>query len=170
MTRAGGPLTTGTWRERLLPANPADLYGLIVASAVMAVASETGSFVEIVASVLFTGVVFWLAEVYSRVLFAHVQAPVAKTWARIRAAFAGSSGLVVAAVVPLLGLLVAGLLGAEPSVAANAGLLVATALLFWLGWVAAGHAERHGMRRFGSAAVTAALGLVMIALKSLLHH
>ncbi|WP_214368689.1 hypothetical protein [Pseudonocardia sp. H11422] len=158
------------WHDRLLPTTDADLYGLIVASAVMAVASETGSFVQIVVSVLVTGVVFWLAEVYARVLFEQVRSRSLSTRARIRAAFAGSAGLVWAAVVPLLGLLAAGLLGADPSTAANVGLSVATALLFWLGWVAAGRAGRPRLRRLGSATVTAALGAVMIVLKALLHH
>lgn len=77
--------------------------------------------------------------------------------------------MVSASFIPLGTLLVMGALGASVFVAVNVSLAVASMLLVGAGWTASRASGLRGWRLVMSTAVCGLFGLVMVALKNLLH-
>jgi len=147
------------------------IYGLILAMSVIAVSAEhdRSDAGRVGAAVLVTALVFWLAHVYAHLLGFGVSEERRLT----RAAFA--RGLrdhwsLVAVVVPLVLILVLGAIGVLPDqasiVAATIGGIVELA-------AAGGYAAiRRGagpLETAVSATIAAALGLLIVLLKALVH-
>ena len=77
--------------------------------------------------------------------------------------------LVEASYAPLVVVVAVRVLGGSTDAAINAGLLTATVMLAGFGWVAASRRGSAGFMRVATALLSASFGVVMIALKALLH-
>jgi len=75
--------------------------------------------------------------------------------------------MVSASFAPLLAVVIARLVGASTLVAANAGLVVAVALLAAHGWIAGRASKLRGRQLLLTTSLAIGLGLLMIALKDL---
>jgi hypothetical protein len=146
----------------------ASIYGTIVAASVMAAGAEDLSVGQICAAVLVTLVVYWAAETYSRIVAGRILASETASEA-VREHARHHWRIVTASYAPLAVLLLASLFGAGTSTAVLIALVFTTVLLVVLGWVAAGRAEMTGVARLVAASVAGVAGLVMIALKLVLH-
>lgn len=144
------------------------IYGTIVSGGVMAAAHIDRAAILSVA-VVGTLLIYWTAERYSRLVAERIHGGERPTWAHVREHLTSGWVFVTASFVPLGVLLLTRLTGASMSTAVLAGLCVSVVLLFLQGWRigASGHLDRS--ERFLVAAAAAAFGLLLIALKSLLH-
>ena len=145
----------------------AGIYGLIVTASVLAGVGATMGTAALAVAVFVTLLVYWLSEQYAE-LGEHVSGGHLPSWAHTRAALLKKWPMVTASYIPLATLLVARLLGAEPSTAAVIALIAITVMLMWYGWNAG---RASGLRRgpqLGMTLLAGALGLVMILLKGAL--
>ena len=108
---------------------------------------------------------YWLAEEYAELLGEQLEGGHLPTWADVRTALAATWPMVTASYIPLLAVILAHLLGASLSAAANAGLAVAIVLLMIYAWSAGRAAQLRGRQLLIITAAAAALGLLMIILK-----
>lgn len=141
------------------------IYGTIVTAGVLAAAGDRVSTPDLAISVLVTLVVYWVAEEYAEILGEHLAGGRLPTWRYARAALAATWPLVSASYLPLLLLVLAWLLGASPSAAANVGLAAAVVELMIYAWSAGRGAHLQGRQQAALTAAAAVLGLVMITLK-----
>lgn len=140
------------------------IYGTVVGTAAMAVASTHGTLTKMVVTVLVTVAVYWVAERYAEVLAAAVHGP-----RRIGEALRRGWPTVEAAYTPLVVLVGVSLVTGQLQAGVRAALGVSTAMLSGLGYLAA---RRSGATRpvaFAWAAGSAALGVAVIVLKTFLH-
>ncbi|MEV0150768.1 MULTISPECIES: hypothetical protein [unclassified Nonomuraea] len=142
------------------------VYGSLLAASVVAgsAAGAPSSVADLVVLLISTGVVFWIAHVYVR-LVEHGLHPL--TWRRIRAAGRADWPLAQAAFPPAMAAALASVLGLSDSVAAWVALGVAVATQ--VGWaVAAAVTVGSGKGVVVVSALTnLVLGLVVILLKTL---
>jgi hypothetical protein len=144
------------------------IYGTIVGTAAMAVASGHATLAEMVVTVVITVAVYWVAERYAEVLAAAVHGP-GRRRSRIAEALRRGWPTVEAAYTPLVVLVGISLVTGQLRTGVLAALGVSTAMLSALGYVAA---RRGGVGWPGAlawAAASAALGIVVIVLKTFLH-
>ena len=164
----------GRWRPRVAGTTGSvteAIYGLILATSVIAVSAEySSSDAGLVAvTVLVTGVVFWLAHVYARVLAWSITNHRMLTRSEMREALRHDWPL-VEVTVPLVLILS---LGVVDVVADKTAILAAT-LAALVELAAAGayaaHASGAGRRAtVASAVVAVALGSAVVLLKALVH-
>jgi hypothetical protein len=147
----------------------AAIYGLIVSGAVMAAAGEHGSVRDVAITVFITVLVYWAAESYADVLGEQVALGQRATWHRVQELLRQGWPLVEASFLPLIVLVFAWAFGASTTGAINTGLVANTLLLVALGWIAAAQSGRSQLGRIVSASIAGAFGVVMIAMKTLLH-
>jgi hypothetical protein len=157
-------------------ANPARaIYGTILVMAVITALSHDGSVTsaQLIAGVLATTLVFWIAHVYAEVLGRRVagegESDDRPRWAHVVAAARGEWPLVEAALLPVLCLLVGvvGLVetGTAVAIAIGAGVVE----LFAYG-IAAGRRLKLSLGGTVTVGViNGALGLVIVLLKVLVH-
>jgi positive regulator of sigma E activity len=146
----------------------AGIYGVIVSAAVMA-ASHENTAVAVALSVLFTLLVYWAAERYSRLVAERIHDGRRPTWNQVRTQLTTGWEIVSASTLPLVVLVVMALLGADLSVAVLAALGCSTLLLALAGWEMGRRGRLRPLERAASAGVAALFGLSMVALKALLH-
>jgi hypothetical protein len=143
-----------------------EIYGLIIASSVLAAGADDEDITHVALSVLVTLVVYWLAEAYAHSIAAwRVHGRRSRVFRELRSGWP----LVSASFIPLLAVMLTALFGASVGAAQVVGMICATVLLFGSGWVAARDNELAGYRRLLSGLLAASLGIVLIVLKSLLH-
>jgi hypothetical protein len=147
----------------------AAIYGLIVSGAVMAAAGEHGSTRDVAITVFVTVLVYWAAESYADVLGEQIAEERPSTWARSKELLRQGWPLVQASYVPLIVMLIAWAVGVSTTSAITAGLVTNALLLIALGWIAAAQSHSTVRARVGAAALAGAFGMVMIAIKTLLH-
>jgi hypothetical protein len=145
----------------------AGIYAAIITAAILDTAGDRLPTGALVAAVVITLLVYWLAEEYAELLGEQAAGGKLPSRAYVRGALAATWPMVSASFLPLLALVLARLAGASASVAANIGLAAAIMLLTAHGWLAGRAAKLRGWRLLLAASVAAALGLVMIALKDL---
>ena len=143
------------------------IYGAIITAAILATAGNELHTGALVATILITLVVYWLAEEYAELLGEQAEGGLVPTWDYIRGSLAASWPMVTASFAPLLVLVLARLAGATIPVADNVGLVMAIALLLVHGWSAARSAQLRGWQLAFATSVAVALGLVMVLLKDL---
>jgi hypothetical protein len=153
-------------------ANPARaIYGTILVMAVITAISHDKGIGpgEIIAAVAATTVVFWLAHVYAEVLGARMEGETGPVMANIRAAMRSEWPLVEAALLPVLGLLlgVIGIVGRDAAV--NIAIGAGVVELFAWGIAAGRKLELSTKRTIVVGVVNGAFGLLMVALKVLVH-
>lgn len=155
---------------------PASIYGTIVYASVVAAASgqddDQASAVRLLVFSLVSIVVFWLAHVYSTALGFHGDA--ARLGDRVSAsigyALRESGGMLEAAVVPSVPLLLAALGVLPPDLGVGLALWLAVVMLAVLGYSVFLMRGRPFLVCLTGALVTAAFGVVVILLKSALQH
>jgi hypothetical protein len=169
----GSPVHRGLWKHW---GSPAAIYGTIVYASVVAAASGTHddqeSAVRLLAFSVVSILVFWLAHVYSTAL--GFQGDAARAGDRVRDslrhALSESGGMLEAAVVPSVPLLLAalGILPADFGVAL--ALWLAVLMLALLGYSVFRTRGRSVLICLVGALVTGSFGIVVILLKSSLQH
>jgi hypothetical protein len=146
----------------------AGIYGVIVASAVMA-ASHASSAAATTIAVLVTLVIYWGAERYARIVAERIHAGRRPDRQELVSQLTTGWEMVTASFLPLAVLDITRLLGAQLSTALLAGLSCSTLLLGVAGWEVGREGKLTLWERLASAGVAAAFGGVMIVLKMLLH-
>jgi len=155
----------GTPARNRAPRRAAGIYGTIITAAILAAIGDHVHTLPLTVSILVTLVVYWLAEEYAELLGEQLEGGHLPTWADVRTALAATWPMVTASYIPLLAVILAHLLGASLSAAANAGLAVAIVLLMIYAWSAGRAAQLRGRQLLIITAAAAALGLLMIILK-----
>ncbi|MDQ4118933.1 MAG: hypothetical protein M3235_18520 [Actinomycetota bacterium] len=151
-----------TTRDRLAHA----IHGAVVGAAATAVSSAHGGTLgTIVLTVVVTVAVYWAAERYADMLATAVHSPRRRVGAVLRV----GRPTLQAGLVPLALLIAIALLTGNLPVAVFSALGLATLMLGWLGQVAARHGGATRAAALGWSVCSAALGLVVIALKVALH-
>jgi hypothetical protein len=150
---------------------PPTIYGTIIVSAVIVAANDTDSDFEVFVLTLSTIVMVWVAHVLSEAVAGEhaVTNPPTPLGTVIRHAMVHSSGLLVAAILPLVFLLVGTFGGLTEYIAYYAALGVAVVVLAVLGWLVFAHRGNAWPVRLAGAVGTALLGAIVIFLKSLIH-
>jgi hypothetical protein len=159
-TAGPGPPARAAGRRRA-----SGIYGTIITAAVLVAAGGHLPTLPLVTSIVVTLLVYWVAEEYAELLGEHLAGGRLPTWPDVRAALAASWPMVSASYVPLLSLVLARLIGASPSAAANVGLVVAVVLLMIYAWSAGRAAQLRGRQLFFITSIAALLGVLMITLK-----
>jgi len=144
------------------------IYGVIVSSGVMA-SAHADSVPRLAVAVLVTLLVYWAAERYAHIMAGRIVLGPDVRWRDIPGRLREGWELVTASFVPLVVLLVVGAFGASYTTAVFAALGCGTVLLAFDGWRVGRDAGLHPVQQLFAASGAAAFGLVMIALKSLLH-
>jgi hypothetical protein len=145
------------------------VYGLILATSVIAVSYDASDAGPVALAVLVTAVVFWLAHVYAHLLGRGVSEEPGPTRADIARALREHWSL-VAVVVPLVLVLGLGAIGAIPDRAALvAAMAIALIELAAAGAYAAITRGASPPWTIVSAAIALALGLLVVLLKVLVH-
>lgn len=157
-------------RDRNTPNIAGAIYGTILSTAVIATLSEDPSLrpVQIAAWTASTAIVFWLAHAYARVVASGVARPrVARDFAR--KALRQEWPMVQGALLPVLPLFLApiGLLSEEA--AENVAIADGIAVLFLVGLLVGRREEMSLGSGLIVATVNALFGLVIVALKILVH-
>jgi hypothetical protein len=166
--RAGSDAVTRPPRERADYTGA--IYGSLLAASVVvsATAGQEPRPVRLAALLIVTGLVFWVAHAYARLVGDRIR-HADLSWRELRRVSTHEWPLVEAAFPPAAAALICGLFGIEEA-AAWAALVVA--IVGQIGW-ATFAAYRAGATRpviLVSAGVNLLLGLVIVALKSALHH
>jgi hypothetical protein len=148
------------------------IYGSLLAASVVAGTTPGRTPprpVELIVLLLATGIVFWLAHVYAKLVGDRLTG-VGLSWQEVRVAAAREWPIVQAAVPPALAAGVGAVLGLSDSGAAWLALLVAVA--GQLGWALYADAKAGATRRvmIASGAVNLVLGLLIVLLKAALSH
>ena len=147
------------------------IYGTILVLAVVAALSkdEQATAGAILGGALATSVVFWIVHVYAEVLDREVEGATAGGWSMIRTAAWQEFPLVQAALLPMAPLVLGtiGVLGR--SAAVNLSLAIGFFDLAAWGYVAGRTMHQSRLRAGMQAAGAAGLGVLMVALKNLVH-
>ncbi|QZL05019.1 hypothetical protein K2224_19285 [Streptomyces sp. BHT-5-2] len=146
------------------------VYGSLQAASVVAGAAAFGPFPRagLVLLLLVTGLVFWVAHVYSRLVgtlasYRHL------TWNRVRQVAGHEWPIAQAAVAPAIAVAISPLLGL--SLPGTAWFALAVAVAEQIGWASAAAIRAGASTRLVvfSALVNLVLGLVIVVLKAELH-
>jgi hypothetical protein len=165
--------TRGLWRHW---GSPAAIYGTIVYASVVAAASveddDQASAIRLLVFSLVSIVVFWLAHVYSTALGYHGEESHLQDRVRdsLRYALQESGGMLQAAIVPSIPLLLAALGVLPPDFGVNLALWLTVVMLALLGYTVFAVRGRRVLICLSGAVITGAFGVVVILLKSALQH
>ena len=147
------------------------IYGLILATSVIAVSREYDSSNAglIGVTVLVTGVVFWLAHVYARVLAASITRHRMLNLSEVREVLRHDWPL-VEVTVPLVLILALGALDIVPDKTASLAAMLAALVELAAAGAYAARTSGAGLRgTVGSAVIAVALGSAVVLLKALVH-
>jgi hypothetical protein len=154
---------------------PPAIYGTVAyASLIAATSFHTGAEQSAAQVLLFcvaTVVAFWVAHVFAATLAFHgdSERPAARLRDSVRHALFDTSGMLEAAVLPTVPLVLAALGMLEPDAAVNAALWVAVGMLALLGYLAFAVRHTRVWVRVAGGAATGVLGLIVVGLETLLH-
>ncbi|MGO9077638.1 MAG: hypothetical protein ACLQDY_01150 [Streptosporangiaceae bacterium] len=145
----------------------AGIYGTIITAAILASAGPGRGTLLLAVSIIVTLLVYWVAEQYADLLGEQLGAGRLPRWHDIKSALVASWPMVTASFIPLVVLMTTRAFGASQLAAANAALVAAVVLLMIYGWMAGRAARLRGKQQLLITAITAVLGLLMVALKDL---
>jgi hypothetical protein len=146
------------------------IYGTILTAAVLVAGGTVLSTVALGVTVVITLIIYWVAEQYAELLGEHTHQGRLPPVAQVRASLSATFPMVTASFLPLFGLIVARLLGADTLAAAAIALVVAVILLVYHSYTAARAAGLRGAALLIASAAAALLGATMVLLKALLQH
>lgn len=152
--------------------SPSAVYGTILYSALIAVVStDHTDTVEVLVVSLFSLIVFWCAHVYAETVAGHgvKDGTVIRLRTSFREATTKSSGMLYAAIAPSLILLLGVFHVLRMDAAVSFSLLVATAVLGVLGFIAFTQRGSPMIIRILGALGTAFFGTIMIVLNTAVH-
>lgn len=148
------------------------VYGLILVSGMIVVSYNlTATSLNALITVVVTVVVFFAAHVYAGTL-ARLAATEGKAGlpASLHAAVHHSIGMLVISLAPIAVLLLGVTQVVPDDLAVWLALVIDTLALATLGWIAVAKWTRHFWPRVASALITAAFGLILVALKAFASH
>ncbi|MEV7576048.1 MULTISPECIES: hypothetical protein [unclassified Microbacterium] len=152
--------------------SPELVSGIVLVSVVIAIADEAGGILDVFAVTVLSVLVFWVSDVFAHTVAAQRRRaddePV-DLRTSLATALRESHGYLLAAVVPVAFLLV-GLLGPYDGRGAYwIALWVQVAVLAVVGWIAFGGRGMPWPQRVVGSLATAALGVLAVLLKILVH-
>jgi len=154
------------WRERLV--TPDAVYGLILFSALIgAVDDENSDTLEVLVFSVATLVIFWGAHVFAGTITAH--GPDVRLGTAVVRAMVHSMGMLYAALLPSIVLLLGVFHVVSADDAVGIALLVATLVLGVLGYSAFARRGAHPIIRVLGGIGTALFGALMILLNIVVH-
>ena len=154
-----------------MPANPAGLiYGTISVAALLAAESaRQETYPRTVGAVLITLMLYWLAHSYSQFTGERVKEQVAFTYSGLLDTARHELAVVIGAVGPLAVLILFWVFGASLAAAVTAAIWTSAAIVVVLEIAIGVRAELTGRELVRQTVVGAILGLLVIALRVLLH-
>ena len=159
---------TGVWLAGRHPSSI--LYGIIITGAVMsATAGGDATAGRIIGATAFVLGVYWLADIYVRAFAQQFREGRQPLGQRIVAAASHEAGVLLGGVPALVAFVIATAAGASPGLAADVALWLTVVLLGSIAYLAARYAGSTVRDAVVEAALAAALGILMIVSKSLLH-
>lgn len=145
------------------------LYGAVLAAAAMTVASaQPATSGSIALSILLMLGVYSLAHLYATVLGSRMKRPDASLWQRVRSEAAHEFAVIEGGLAVLLCFVVLRLSGVAAADAAQAASWFAIALLGYIGYRIGRSSQATGFKLALEITGAAAIGLLLIALKTLL--
>ncbi|HEY2205536.1 MAG TPA: hypothetical protein VGH99_13775 [Pseudonocardia sp.] len=157
---------------RLAAGNPSRLlYGAVVSAAVLAVVGDqTETRVQVLLGVASVLVVYWLVHVYVEALADRVVSPARGRRPGLARAFRHEASILAGGVPALVVLAVSFLLGASVQAGTTLAQWATVVLLAVAGHLGGHRAGRTGWRLLVDTLGAALIGVLTIALKTLLHH
>jgi hypothetical protein len=146
----------------------AGIYGVIVTAAVMA-ASHAETAYAMVVGVLVTLIVYWSAERFARLVAERIHQGHRPSPRRVVTQLTTGWEIVTASAVPLVVLVVARLVGRSLDASVTIALASSTLLLCLAGWEMGRHGQLTVLERAVTTTVAGLFGVLLIALKALLH-
>jgi hypothetical protein len=162
--RQRGRFTPGNTEEE----TAAGVYGVIVGGSVMA-ASHAETAVAVAAAVLVTLTVYWCAERFARLVAERIHQGHRPDRRQFLRQLTTGWEIVSASTLPLIVLVVTRLLGRTVDEAVLAALVCSTVLLCLAGWEMGRHGQLTRLERIGVTTVAGLFGVLLTALKALLH-
>jgi hypothetical protein len=150
---------------------PSVIYGTVIVSAVIVAAPDDDPDFELVLLTLATIAIVWVAHVFSEIVAGEhaVTNPPAPFRVVVTQAMVHGAGLLVAAVLPLICLVIGSFGGITQSAAYYASLGVGVLSLAVLGWFVFAHRGNAWPIRLAGAFGTGLLGAGVVALNGLIH-
>ncbi|MEY9947641.1 hypothetical protein ABH937_004740 [Kitasatospora sp. GAS1066B] len=147
------------------------VYGSLLAASVLAASSTVGKFprFQTVVLLLVTGLVFWAAHVYARLVGERSVGRLIG-WSEVREVGRNEWSITEAAVLPAVAVAISPLLGLSLSATGWFALIVAVAQQVSWAYLGALHASASRLEALIEAAVNLVLGLVIVAAKAALGH
>ena len=159
-------------RQKVRFVSESAIYGLLLVSALLVITgNRSDTSWAVLLKVAGTVVVFWIAHVFAHVVGQLSDAddgPVAFKKV-LRHAVDRSSGLLIAAIIPLAIVLLGALNTLNDDTAVWLALIVDTGLLAAFGYLAFAHWTPLMPLRLAGAAATALLGIIIILMKAFIH-
>ena len=154
-----------------MPDNPAGLvYGTVTVAALLAAESaRSETYAEVIASVVITLILYWLAHAYAEFVGHRLQREERFTYAGLIRTAAHEFAVVLGATVPLLILLGGWAFGARLGTAVSAAIWTAVGAIIAVELVIGIRAELEGRDVLRQTLFGAVLGLLVIALRVVLH-
>lgn len=147
--------------------SPAAIYGLIVYSSLLMIAADhDNDTVTVVITAASTLVIFFIAHVFAHTLADHGKH---RLGVATRYALVHSSGMLWAAVLPTIAMLIAGSQGLSAEDASDYAVWATTVMLAFLGYVAYSRTGARWFVRVLGAAGTAVLGVFVAILEYAFH-
>ncbi len=146
------------------------VYGTITVGALLAAESSgRETYAETIAAIVLALVLYWLAHAYASLTGDRLHHGRRLTARGLGSQLLHEVTVLAGAVLPLVAVILAGVVGASLSTALNAGVVVAAITVVALEAAAAARAELSGRELVGQAFVGAVLGCLVLALRIVLH-
>lgn len=150
---------------------PPVIYGTVIVSAVIVAAPDDDPDPELVLLTLTTVAIVWVAHVFSEIVAGEhaVTNPPTPFGVVLRHAMSHAAGIPIAAILPVVCLLIGSVGGFTRPAAYYASLGVGVLSLGVLGWFVFAHRGNAWPIRLAGAVGTALLGAIVVALNGLIH-
>jgi len=146
------------------------VYGTISVAALLAAESALReTYPETIGAVLLTLLMYWLAHSYAELASERLRTGQVLTLRSVARTMAGELTILIGAAVPVIAVLVCWVAGASLSTGVSSGVWASAAMIVALEAAIGIRAELSGRELVGQVAVGALLGLIVIAVRFVLH-
>jgi hypothetical protein len=146
------------------------VYGTIVVGAVLAAeAAQRETYAETIGGVVLAVLLYTLAHAYARSATQRLRDKRPLTVTSVRDALVSELAILAGAALPLLALILSGIAGAKLSTALAAGLWTSVALIVLIEFAAGFRAGARGRELATQTAVGVVLGLLVVAMRAVMH-